>query len=58
VLGEQFEILAHYRAGTLAELEAKIANGDAAEHPGWEDLITIENLRARLEKIDAFLRTL
>lgn len=58
VLNEQFEILARHKAGTLTELEAKIANGDAAEHPGWEDLITAENLIARLEKIDAFLRTL
>lgn len=45
VLGEQFEIMAHYRAGTFAELEAKIADGDAVEHPGWEDLITPENLQ-------------
>lgn len=57
VLNEQFEILARYKAGTLAEFETKIANGTVAEHPGWEDLITAENLVARLEKIDAFLRT-
>ncbi len=57
VLGERFEILARYRVDTLVEMEAKIARGDVAEHPGWEDLITVENLGARLEKIDAFLRT-
>lgn len=58
VLSEQFGILARYRADTLAELEAKIANGEVSEHPGWEDLITAENLAARLEKIDAFLRSI
>jgi hypothetical protein len=58
VLSEQFEILARYRADTLVELEAKIASGDVTEHPGWEDLITAENLSVRLEKIDVFLRTL
>lgn len=58
VLGEQFEILARYRVNTLAELEAKISSGEAAEHPGWEDLITTENLTARLEEIDAFLRNI
>jgi hypothetical protein len=57
VLAEQFEVLARYRADTLAELAAKIANGDVAEHPAWEELITAENLSARLEKIDAFLRS-
>lgn len=56
VLGERFEIFARYRVDTLAELESKIAGGAVAEHPGWEDLITAENLGARLEKIDAFLR--
>lgn len=58
VLSEQFEILSRYRADTLADLEAKIVDGEATEHPGWEDLIIVENLVARLEKIDALLRTL
>ncbi len=58
VLGEQFEILARYRVDTLGQLEAKIAGGETVEHPGWEDLIIAENLIARLEKIDAFLRSL
>ena len=59
VLGERFEILARYRVDTLVELEAKIAAvAMSPQHPGWEDLITVENLGARLEKIDAFLRTI
>lgn len=57
VLGQQLEILAHYQVNTPAELEAKIANGEVAEHPGWEDLITTQNLAARLEKIDTLLGT-
>jgi hypothetical protein len=56
VLGERFEIFSRYRVDTVAGLEAKVVSGDVAEHPGWEDLITVENLGARLEKIDAFLR--
>ena len=55
VLGEQFEIFARYQVNTLTELEAGIAAGAVAEHPGWEDLITLENLAAQLEKIDDFL---
>jgi len=56
VLDEQSKILARYQVDTPAELEVKIASGEAAEHPGWEDLIAVENLRARLEEIDALLR--
>lgn len=55
VLAEQFEVLACYRVDTFPNFAAKITNGDVAEHPGWEDLITAENLSMRLEKIDAFL---
>lgn len=54
-LGEQSEIFARYQASTPAELEAKIVAGEVAEHPGWEDLITTENLAARLEKINTLL---
>jgi hypothetical protein len=51
-------ILARYGADSLTDLEAKIANGSIAEHPGWEDLITVENLSARLEELDAHLSNL
>lgn len=58
VLQTRLEILARYRADSIADLEEKIARGDAVEHPGWEDLIVAENLGARLEEIDAYLRDL
>ena len=58
VLQVRLEILARYHVNSVAELEKRIAEGQAAEHPGWEDLITVENLDARLEELDAYLRDL
>ena len=51
----KLEILARYSAESLAELESKIARGDVAEHPAWEDLIVAENLAARLKELDDYL---
>ena len=36
---------------SAAELEKKIRKGSVAEHPGWEDLIVLENLEERAQKI-------
>jgi hypothetical protein len=58
VLQTRLEILSRYRATDIAELEQMITEGHVVEHPGWEDLITAENLGARLEEIDAYLRDL
>lgn len=58
VLQARLEILARYRVSTITELESKIADATVAEHPAWEDLITVENLDARLEEIDSYLRNL
>lgn len=58
ILQVQLEILARYGVNSVAELEAKIAEGEVAEHPGWEDLIVAENLAARLEELDAYLTDL
>jgi len=58
VLQTKLEILARYRVRTIAELEAGIADATVAEHPAWEDLITVENLDARLEEINGYLRNL
>jgi len=51
----KLEILARYRASSLDELEDKISRGEVPEHPAWEDLITAENLEARLEEINEHL---
>lgn len=58
ILQTQLEILARYGVNSVAELEAKIAEGEVAEHPAWEDLIVAENLAARLEEIDVYLADL
>ena len=58
VMQTQLEILARYGVNSVAELEAKIAQGEVAEHPAWEDLIVAENLAARLEELDAYLADL
>jgi len=58
ILQLRLETLARYSTSTLDELEAKIAQGSVAEHPAWEDLITVENLTARLEELDVYLRDL
>jgi len=50
--------LARYGVESLEDLEARIAQGAVAEHPAWEDLITVENLTARLEELDAQLDSL
>lgn len=52
VLQQKLEILARYRAESIADLESKVAQGIVAEHPAWEDLIVAENLSARLEDLD------
>ncbi len=55
ILQERLEILARYHVETLKELESRIASGQTAEHPAWEDLITLENLDASLEEMGAQL---
>ena len=58
VLHHRLDILARYGAESVEDLESKIAQGVVAEHPAWEDLIVAENLKARLEELDAHLRDL
>jgi hypothetical protein len=55
---ERLDILARYGVESLEDLEAKIAQGAVAEQPAWEDLITFENLTARLKELDAQLNDL
>ena len=58
VLQANLEILSRYGATSLDDLEARIADGDVAEHPAWEDLIVAENLHTRLGELDDYLRRL
>ncbi len=48
---EIFEILDRYHVESVDELERRIVEGDAPEHPGWEDLITLERLTEERKKI-------
>lgn len=58
VLQLRMDLLARYGVESVADLEAKIAQGTVVEHPAWEDLIVAENLVARLEELDAYLNDL
>ena len=55
---ERLELLARYGVDSIAELEQRIADGTVVEHPGWEDLIVVENLEASLDELDEHLRHL
>lgn len=48
---ERFEILSRYQATTLDELNQKITEGKAPEHPGWEDLIELKNIEAEIKEM-------
>ena len=58
ILQTRLEILPSYNAAAAEDLEAEIASGEAPEHPAWEDLILIENLRGCLAEPDGYLRRL
>ena len=49
---ERFEILSRYRASNVEELNQKVAEGDAPEHPGWEDLIEVKNIEQEIKEIE------
>jgi len=55
VMQQRLDILARYSAGTMQDLEFKITQGVVAEHPAWEDLITVENLDSRQRQFDGYL---
>ena len=58
ILQRRLNILTRYGATSVTDLEDKIAQGDVAEHPAWEDLIVAENLAAHLEELDVYLDNL
>jgi hypothetical protein len=55
---ERFEILSRYRASNIEELNQKVAEGDAPEHPGWEDLIEVKNIEQEIKEIENDIRIL
>lgn len=58
VLQARLEFLNRHRVVSADELETHVREGLVIEHPAWEDLITIENLEARLEELDGYLADL
>ncbi len=55
---ERFEILARYQASNVEELNQKITEGSAPEHPGWEDLIEVKNIEQEINEIENDIRIL
>ena len=55
---EIHEIKTRYEMKSAAELEKKIRKGAIGEHPAWEDLIILENLEERAQKIRKELKSL
>jgi len=56
VEAEIAEILTKYNVRSVEGLEELIRNGKVAEHPAWEDLITLERLLEEKKKLSKLLR--
>ena len=48
---DQLEIMSRYRVSSMDEFEKKVTDGSIPEHPGWEDLIVLENLENSINKL-------
>jgi hypothetical protein len=55
---ETHELETRYQVKTPQELEEKIRQGQADEHPAWEDLIQYENLVQHTKKLEKELNSL
>ena len=55
---EIYEVKGRYGVKSAGELEEKIREGVIEEHPAWEDLIVLENLEGRAEKIRKEIKAL
>ncbi len=55
---ERFEILARHQTSSVEELNQKIIEGKAAEHPGWEDLIELKNIEQEIKEIENDIKIL
>jgi len=50
-MADRLEVMSRYRISSLDEFESKVQDGTIPEHPGWEDLITLENLENTINKL-------
>ncbi len=48
---DRLEIMSRYQIASRNEFENKVQDGTIPEHPGWEDLITLENLENTINKL-------
>ena len=48
---DRLEIMSRYQVPSLDEFENKVQDGSIPEHPGWEDLITLENIENSINKL-------
>lgn len=48
---DRLEIMSRYKVSSVDEFEKKVKEGTVPEHPGWEDLITLENLENSINKL-------
>jgi len=55
---EKMEILRRYNGMDLSKFENKIKTGEIAEHPAWEDLITLENLEDAIARLDEDIKAI
>jgi len=58
LLLDKLQILSRYGANSAGEVEERIKRGELQEHPAWEELITLENLDAELERLNEYIRSL
>ena len=50
-MADRLEIISRYHISSMDEFESKVEDGTIPEHPGWEDLITLENLEHTISKL-------
>jgi hypothetical protein len=48
---DRLEIISRYKISSLDEFEKNVKEGIIPEHPGWEDLIILENLENMINKL-------
>ena len=48
---DRLEIISRHKVSSLDEFEKKVREGSIPEHPGWEDLIILENLENTIKKL-------
>jgi len=48
---DRLEIMSKYQVSSLGEFEKRVRDGSVHEHPGWEDLIILENIENSISKL-------